>query len=109
MPDETTAVLQEIASLLRRRVEQVDEMTVRSEERLGAIDLTRKTMPDLTKLQEESQQTMAEMFAENEKRRQTEKEERIRLQEAEREFKRQLLAELDRHNSLLERLLAKLS
>ena len=109
MPDDTTAALQEIVTLMRRRVDQFDEMEKRSAERLAKMNLNGVEMPDTAKMREEHEQRMEKMKAEGEKRRGREEQERARLQDEERQFRQALLTELGRHNSLLERLLSRMA
>jgi len=115
MSDETVAALQEIAGLLRRRVEQQDEQARRSEElhkqseeRFAEMDVFKSEMPDLPKMQQDSENLMEEFRQEVEQRRAGEKREKERLQEEDRQFKQRLLAELERHNTAIEHLLARL-
>ncbi len=109
MPDEITAALLEIASLLRRRVEQQDEMVKRTEERMAKHDQRDLVTSGIDKIREEGQLKLAEMSAKMEKRSEQARQEKERLQEEERQFKQRLLVELERHNSLLERLLSRMT
>lgn len=102
-PDETVSALQEIASLLRRRIEQQEEIAQRSEER------TAKRVPDIEKIQEDSKQRMAQIKVRFEQRDEQARLEKEQLQQEERHFKQQLLAELERHNAFLEQLLLRLT
>jgi hypothetical protein len=118
MSDEAVAALQEIVSLLRRRVEQHDEDVRRAQdvqrqtmERLAEINTGRE--PDVRRAREESRRKIEEMERRSEEaakvgeqRMKEMKQEQERRYEDEREFRRRLLAELERHNSLLEQLLA---
>ncbi len=79
MPDETLATLQEIAHLLRRQVEQLDQLQKR-DERIGA--------------------TMTSMDA----RREDARTEQASVRWEEREFRAQLIALAQKQNDLLERL-----
>ena len=108
MPDETTAALQDIASLLRRRVEQHDESLKRSEERMAKMDAQARTL-GLDRMHKQSEQRLSKYTEEAEQRRQQEERQRERLQEEDRQFKQRLIAELERHNLLLERLLSRTS
>ena len=116
MPDETTAALQEIAGLLRRRVEQQDEMAKRSEENMARIEERRSGPNAVERIHEEGAQRRAEMMAKMERQSEQgrqEKErllqERERLHQEQRQFQERLLAEMERHNALLERLLSRLA
>ena|SRR5438552_11643493 len=99
MTDETAAVLQEIAALLRRQVEQHDAMAQRAEEarlrfaeRPGLVSTVSGGMrhEEMDKRREEMQ-VRAEQY-----------------RDEERQFKQRLLAELERHNHLIESLLERL-
>ena len=109
MPDETVSALQEIASLLRRRIEQQEEMAQRSEERMAKLDERKSHIPALEKIQEDSKQRLTQMKAQFEQRDEHKQAEKEKLQQEDREFKQRLLAELERHNSLLEQLLSRLT
>jgi len=55
MPDKTVSALQEIAGLLRRRVEQQEEMAQRSEERMAKFDERKSGVLDIEKMQEDGE------------------------------------------------------
>lgn len=80
MPDETLATLQEIAQLMRKQVEQLEQLH-RRDERIGA--------------------TMASMDA----RREDARSEQASVRWEEREFRAQLIALAQKQNDLLERLI----
>lgn len=101
MPDETTVALQEIAGLLRRRVEQHDEALKQSAERIAKMDAQMVPRPDFDKFREENEQRVSEYTDKAEQRRQQEEQQRERLQAEDRQFKQRLIAELERHNLLL--------
>lgn len=109
MPDETVAALQEIASLLRQRVEQHNIMAKRSEERMEKFDQQKTAIPDLKESHKDFERRMEERHKEAEQRRQEEQAQKQRLQEEERQFKQHLLTELGRHNDLLEQIVSRLS
>ncbi len=110
MPDETTVVLQEIANLLRRRVEQQDEMAKRSQENIARIEERKSEgISGVDRIREEGALRSAEMVAKMEKKNEQAKQERDKLQQEQRQFQERLVAELERHNSLLERLLSRLT
>jgi hypothetical protein len=118
MTDAAVAALQEIANLIRRRVEQHEEDVRRAQEvqrqtmeRLTEINPERD--PDLRRAREESRRQLEEMRKRGEEaakvgeqRMEQMRQEQERREEEEREFRRHLLAELARHNRLLEQLLA---
>ena len=106
MADETTAALLEIAGLLRRRVEQQDEMVKRTEERMAKHDQRDPVTSGIDKIREEGQLKLAEMSAKMETRSEQARQEKERIQDEERQFRQRLLGELERHNLLLERLLS---
>lgn len=109
MPDDTTAALQEIASLLRRRVQQQDEMAERTEKRMEEIRTRDPATSNIDQIREDAKQRTDNMSAMLEKRRKETQLEKAHLQEEERQFKQRLLAELERHNALLDRLLSRLT
>jgi hypothetical protein len=93
MTDEISEVLKQISALLQRKVEQHDETVRRAEEmrqKMGA------PQPHMLHMRE----AMGERWAEMES-----KWEKVRQEES--QFRERLLAELQRHNQLLESLLAK--
>jgi hypothetical protein len=94
MPDETTAALQEIAGLLRRRVEQQDEQAKKAEARRPGLDQMRERS-------DRQNATFRELAEERQQKQET-------LQEEDRQFKQRLIAEMERHNLLLERLLSRM-
>ena len=119
MTDDMTAALQEIAGLLRQRVEQHDEQDRRAEESRreskafqAIMERQRQEMSDLAKFETESKQRFQERMQTTmevaEQRRQQDREEKERFVAADREFKGRLLAEIERHNALLEHLLARM-
>jgi hypothetical protein len=114
MADETASVLREIATLLRRQVEQHDATERRTEElrqRLGegsgtfrlqgALEATSNRMNEARNRMNEARQTSLERMEKS-------REESARYREEDRHFKERLLAELVKQNHLLESLLAKL-
>ncbi len=108
MPDETAA-LQEIASLLRRRVEQQDEMAKRSEERIEKLQVQQSLAKSPTQVQEESERHLEEMTAKMDAKTEQVRQEKEKFQQEQRQFQERLLAELERHNTLLEGLLRQLN
>ncbi len=109
MPDDTTAALQEIASLLRRRVQQQAEMAERSEKRMVEIAERNAATLSPDKIHEEGQRRSEELRATLLKGDEETRQQKAHFQEEERQFKQRLLAELERHNALLERLLSRLT
>lgn len=116
MPDETVTALQEIAALLRRRVEQQDEaaahsrdMAHRSEERLAKMDPMKIELPDFSSTNKDMARMMESVRSAGEQRREEERQERDQRYEEERQFRQRLLHELERHNELLETLVARLT
>lgn len=107
MSDETAEVLREIASLLRRRVEQHEKLAQQAEERMATTQL-QASVKDLSKWSEDSNQRFAKLAETMGKTQEQEAKKKALLQEQEVQFKNRLLAELERHNGLLERLLSKL-
>jgi hypothetical protein len=119
MTEELGPILQEIADLLRERVEQnrriveiQEERQKVREEKLAKIDRVLKGeegpfskvreefttgMPDLKTMQEESRKRMEQI----DRRQEEDRQER-------REFQGRLLAELERHNAALEKILSRL-
>lgn len=97
MIDDTTAALQEIAALLRRRVDQHDEMARVANERISKFTTARGNIPDIAAMraQHETQMARAHEVAEQ----------RYAEEQA---FRKQLLEGLERHNVLLERILSRL-
>lgn len=51
MPDDVTNALNEIAQLLRQRVEQTADMAKRSEERLAGLRRRERTVPDFAAIE----------------------------------------------------------
>lgn len=86
-------------------MEQQEEAIKRSEERMIKLDERKSNIPALEEIQEDSKQRLAQMRVQVEQTR-LEKE---KLQQEEREFRQQLLAELGRHNLLLEQFLSRLT
>ena len=98
MPDDVTNALTEIASLLRRRVEQTDEAVKRSVEQVAAMQARHPVpSPDHMKRMEENNERMTRSFGDMEKR-----------MAEERAFQARLLETLGRQNELLETLIARL-
>jgi propanediol dehydratase large subunit len=94
---EIVIALNEIAALLKRRVEQVDAADQRGAERFAAVQArVPAERPDFLKVMHENAERAARSFEEIETAR-----------AASRAFQEKLLAALDRQNALLERLLAR--
>ena len=104
MPDETTALL-EIASLLRRRVEQHDEMAKRSEEQMDRFQEQQSAAKTVAQIHDEGAVQRDEMMKRYKQRDEEARQEKIVLQDEHRQFQTGLLEELKRHNALLEGLL----
>src|SRR4051812_33740654 len=96
--NDQTAALQEIAALLRRRVEQEDEKCRCAQEAQERIKETFGATKDLK----------MPHFSQMEERIASARDEREQSRAEDRAFKVRLLAELERHNALIERLLARL-
>lgn len=102
MADDLTAVLQELANLLRRRIEQGDAMTARAAEMAARTAerfdrVNRLELPNFARFSEEHDAMLAK---------QREAAERVAAEN--REFRERLLTLVDRQNALLERLLERL-
>ena len=97
MADELTGVLQEIATLLRRQVEQHDAMVERGREMQARFSTgTVGAGFGREEFEKRREAGQAEMRERGEKYR-----------EEDRQYKRDLLAALDRHNRTLESILAR--
>ena len=115
MDENIAASLQEIAALLRRRVEQQDEQARRSEElhrhseeRFAKMDVFKSETPDFSRIQEDGEKQISEIRRASEERLIENNKKAERRQEEEREFRAHLLAELERNNTSLERICAAL-
>jgi hypothetical protein len=98
MKNELTAVLKEIASLLRRQLEQHDSIRERADEvrqQLGQRRDSFRQGGEARREQMESRMANA-------------REQSAEYRRGERELKERLLAQLERHNQLLEQLVARL-
>ena len=113
MADESTTALQEIAGLLRRRVEQHEEMADRAKETyVRSAEISRKTEERLALSEKMSQENEPRLdkYAQNaEERRLREKAERDERNQSEDVFRQRLLDELVRQNDLLERFISHLA
>jgi hypothetical protein len=96
--------LQEIATLLRRKVEQHDEIVQRGEKIRQRFGERGGFITSVGTMREERGRRRDEVQAQMEKNR----EESAKHREEDRHFKERLLAELERHNHLIESLLARL-
>ena len=98
MPDEVVTALNEIAALLRRRVDQTDDATKRSMEHLAAMKAHNPLeRPEHVKRMEENNARVARSFDDVERR-----------MAEERAFQVHLLETLGRQNELLEVLITRL-
>jgi hypothetical protein len=98
MPDDTVNALNEIAALLRRRVEQTDDATKRSMEHLASIKIINPMeRPEYVKQLDENNARMARSIGDVEQR-----------MAEERAFQARLLETLGRQNELLETLITRL-
>ncbi len=94
MTDDVVSALNQIAQLLRQRVDQQAEMAKVTEERLARIPDIRPKMPDFTALTEKHERDAVEHREEAAKRRAEDV-----------EFREKLLAAIERQNQLLGRLI----
>jgi hypothetical protein len=101
MTDENTQVLKEIAGLMKRQVEQRDEITRRLSSGLTGSR-------DLREAAEQRRSEFAKHREELQNRLEKGKDELVAQRQEDREFKRQLITQLERHNQLLEALLERL-
>jgi hypothetical protein len=98
MPDATVDALNEIAALMRRRVEQTEEATKRSIEQMERMRANNPLeKPEYAKRMEEQHARMERSYADME-----------RLRAEEQEFRERLLATLTRQNEVLDAILARL-
>ena len=108
MADEIVGVLQELSSLLRRLTEQNEATSRRAE----GMDLSGKTRAEESKARlEASNARMGELKANMERIRQWQPEfsQRVtRNREEDLKFRQRLLEEIERHNQLLETLIARM-
>ncbi len=102
MTDDMTNALQEIAKALNRRVEQHDEMSERNKELQGRWSARSAGMISTGPAREEFEKRRETFQSEM-------KEKSEQWREEDRQFKRDLLAALDRHNRTLELILERLN
>lgn len=93
MADEIPGLLREITALLRQYVTLTEEMATRAEKRMAEFPVPR-AVPDF-----------AATEAKYEKQAETRREEEARHRDEDLAFRGKLLAELERHNEYLRRLL----
>ena len=100
--------LAEIASLLRRRVEQVDEAVARQAEASQHAAELGQRAEERMKGYEDIEKSSRDSLARAEERIEQKERDTKARQDEERQFRQNLLAELQRHNSLMEQLIARL-
>jgi hypothetical protein len=113
MSDESTTALREIAELLKKRVEQEDAVAARALEssKRGAEmtarikEQTEKGQAKAEEFRRKAEEMQKQFSPENRDKFRTETE---RRHEEERQFRKSLLSELERHNTLLSEIIERL-
>ena len=108
MGDDLTVMLNEIATLLRRQIEQHDAMIRGTEEMRTKMIVQSPHLQEIRQRVEENREKWQRSRETREASWEGARERAAQMHEEDKQFKERLLAELERHNRALESLLTRL-
>ncbi len=107
MGDDLTVVLNEIATLLRRQIEQHDAMIRRTEDMRTKMTERYPHLQEIRQRVEENREKFERSREIREASLEEARERAAQMREEDKQFKERLLAELEQHNRLLESFLTR--